>query len=468
MDKIKKAFVLFVTFLFVSSIVVSTFGAVLADDFDDPRWGEICSTVDGYKDNKSKCDAYEKHLRNKQNETNSKIDELKKDVSKLSGDIQKDEAMLKTIDTQIESLEVRIRESKKEIASLEVKIDDLQVDIVETEASIEEKHEVASKYMLNIQSTTRINVFIDFLLGGEDFSEISRRVEGMNLINEKNQENIRELNAEKVVLEEKKEELDFEKAYMADVLEEQVASVNEQKELKTLAEERVIVLRNAYQEVVDKRNAAQQEAKVMGEKIASIGPIESSSGNMLRPIGSGFYVSASVWNYSGGSKHLGIDLAASRGTSIVAPANGVVIATNTGCPTEGSLSSSCGSGYGNYVVMIVYNDGKAYGALYGHMQSGGVLVSRGQQISRGQTIGRVGNSGTSTGAHLHAELFYLGQKNVDQAYDAWYNGPRNIQFGLGGSTSPNEYNNRCDIKGYVENCRINPSNYWGLYVGNSR
>ncbi|HZJ87519.1 MAG TPA: M23 family metallopeptidase, partial [Erysipelothrix sp.] len=206
---------------------------------------------------------------------------------------------------------------------------------------------------------------------------------------------------------------------------------------------------------------------LMVEKINSIAPVVDSQGGMLRPISSGFHVSASVWSYASGHKHLGIDLAAPVGTSIVAPANGIVIATYTGCATYGGLSNTCGMGYGNYVLMMVRDSGSTYGALYGHMQSGGVLVGVGQSISQGQVIGRVGSSGTSTGPHVHGELFYLGTDSVQETYDRWYSGSKNIQFGLGGSSWGNEYSNRCDVKGYSANCRMNPSSYWGLYVGNS-
>ena len=288
----------------------------------------------------------------------------------------------------------------------------------------------------------------------------------MNRINDKNQKNIRELNEEKIKLEENKKDLDFEKAYLDDVLASQEETARQQKELQKVAKERIRVLRIQYQDMIDARNAAHQEQKLLVQKINNIAPVVDSQGGMLRPIGSGFQVRASVWSYSRGGKHLGIDLAAPIGTSIVAPANGIVIATDTDCSTHGSFGNTCGMGYGNYILMIVRDSGSTYGALYGHMQNGGVLVSVGQSISKGQMIGKVGNSGSSMGAHVHAELFYLGTNSVEETYAEWLSAPY-IQFGLGGSPSPSEYSNRCDVKGFVPNCRMNPSSYWGLYVGDS-
>lgn len=468
MDKIKKIGIASFTFIYIFAVMLSPIINIGAVDFSDEKyWSGVCNNQDSYKENKSECDAFKKYLNDQKAKADLELEDIKKNVNQLSGNIAKDEAILKTIDSKIDSLNLQIETSKNEIASLEVKIVAIEKEIDKLEISIQEKHEIASKYMLNIQSTTRINMFVDFLLGGEDFAEMSRRVEGMNRINEKNQENIRLLNEEKVLVVDKKDELNFERKYKDELLQSQVTAVKEQEELKVVAQERVRVLRTAYLEMAEKRNAAEQASKVLGSKISNIGSIASSQGSMVRPINSGFYVSASVWSYSSGNKHLGIDLAAPRGTAIVAPANGMVIATHTGCPTEGSLSSGCGGGFGNHVVMIVSSENKAYGALYGHMQNGGVLVSPGQKISQGQVIGRVGNSGTSTGAHVHAELFYLGNMSVNEAYDDWWSGSRNNRFGTGGSTWGNEYSHRCDVKGYVPNCRMNPSSYWGLYVGNS-
>lgn len=88
--------------------------------------------------------------------------------------------------------------------------------------------------------------------------------------------------------------------------------------------------------------------------------------------------------------HNGVDIASKYGTPILAAAGGQVIVSKTG---------GWGGGYGNYVV-IKHSNGTQ--TLYGHMSE--VLVQTGETVSRGQQIGKMGNTGRSTGVHLHFEV----------------------------------------------------------------
>ena len=91
----------------------------------------------------------------------------------------------------------------------------------------------------------------------------------------------------------------------------------------------------------------------------------------------------------------GVDLAAPMGTPILAAAPGVVIVSKSG---------AWNGGYGNYIV-IKHENGTQ--TLYAHNKSN--TVSQGQRVERGQVIGSVGNTGRSTGTHLHFEV--RGAKN---------------------------------------------------------
>jgi len=74
-----------------------------------------------------------------------------------------------------------------------------------------------------------------------------------------------------------------------------------------------------------------------------------------------------------------------------------VVAANSGIVTQ-ICTDDRGGGYGNYIV-IDHDNGKS--TLYAHLSS--VSVSKGQKVSAGQKVGNVGNTGFSTGPHLHFE-----------------------------------------------------------------
>ncbi|MFC7525857.1 M23 family metallopeptidase [Parapedobacter sp. GCM10030251] len=85
--------------------------------------------------------------------------------------------------------------------------------------------------------------------------------------------------------------------------------------------------------------------------------------------------------------HAGIDFAAPVGTPIYATGNGKIEAAGTD---------------GGYGRRIIINHGYSYKTLYGHMSRFAVRV--GQQVKRGDLIGYVGNTGISTGPHVHYEV----------------------------------------------------------------
>lgn len=91
--------------------------------------------------------------------------------------------------------------------------------------------------------------------------------------------------------------------------------------------------------------------------------------------------------------HKGIDLAAKKGKPVYAFDGGKVTKIKTNCK-EGD--GSCAGGAGNYVI-IDHNNGMV--TRYYHLSK--VLVEAGQKVTIGQEIGKVGNTGKSTGAHLH-------------------------------------------------------------------
>jgi len=90
--------------------------------------------------------------------------------------------------------------------------------------------------------------------------------------------------------------------------------------------------------------------------------------------------------------HRGVDIAVPTGTGVLAAMDGTV------------TTAAYDSYYGNYVVI---EDSKGYCTKYAHMDT--LSVSAGQAVKHGDTIGTTGNTGSSTGSHLHIECLYNGE-----------------------------------------------------------
>jgi murein DD-endopeptidase MepM/ murein hydrolase activator NlpD len=105
------------------------------------------------------------------------------------------------------------------------------------------------------------------------------------------------------------------------------------------------------------------------------GPVTSSFGERQDP-------------FNGeGAFHAGVDISAPNGTVVRATGDGIVDAADTV------------SGYGRQVIL---DHGHGVRTVYGHLS--GMLVIAGQRVIRGQIIGYVGQTGRSTGPHLHYEV----------------------------------------------------------------
>ncbi len=133
------------------------------------------------------------------------------------------------------------------------------------------------------------------------------------------------------------------------------------------------------------------------------------------------YVVTSAFGYrelGGGKKHNGIDISGTGwGSKIFAANDGVVTYVYNGCSNNGSYPNSCGSGYGNQIVI---SHGNNVYTIYAHLLNS-ILVRVGQSVSRGQLIGYMGNSGQSTGTHLH-----FGVSTGDPRNGGTFYNPRNL------------------------------------------
>lgn len=134
-------------------------------------------------------------------------------------------------------------------------------------------------------------------------------------------------------------------------------------------------------------------AKNKQQMLASIPAIMPLNNKDLKHTPSGF-----GWRthpiYKTSEFHPGMDFTAETGTPIYSTGDGTV-----------ELADNTAQGYGNHVVI---NHGYGYKTLYGHMSK--IAARAGQKIKRGDLIGYVGNTGLSTGPHVHYEVIKNGEK----------------------------------------------------------
>lgn len=106
------------------------------------------------------------------------------------------------------------------------------------------------------------------------------------------------------------------------------------------------------------------------------------------------YLSGNDWNPP---LHNGIDIAGAEGNPVYATDSGVVV-----------YAGASNVGFGN---LLVIDHGTGYQSAYAHMST--IAVTCGQNVSQGEVVGTVGNTGNSTGPHLHFELLIYGFGKVN-------------------------------------------------------
>lgn len=97
--------------------------------------------------------------------------------------------------------------------------------------------------------------------------------------------------------------------------------------------------------------------------------------------------------------HSGLDIAAQMGTPVKAPATATVVFAGSG---------------GEYGLCVILDHGNEVKSLYGHLSK--IHVRQGQRVERGNVIALTGNTGRSSGPHLHYEVHVKGQAVNPRAF----------------------------------------------------
>ena len=143
-----------------------------------------------------------------------------------------------------------------------------------------------------------------------------------------------------------------------------------------------------------------------GSVIETLDGVEFSTGNPTATyISSDFNPDRVI--YGKKSPHYAIDIASSGKTDyVIAAVGGQVVKVNDRCSNNGQFldgnESTCGGGYGNYIKIKKPNSNIYF--VYAHLYPRSIKVKEGDIVKQGQYIAIMGNSGNTTGTHLHFQI----------------------------------------------------------------
>lgn len=342
---------------------------------------------------KSEVDA----LKSKVAEATAKKKELKNQLSSISGDISALEKQISLLDNQIEAQEDELAAQEELLVQLQVHIEEKTIELADSEAEQAAQYERMKervRYMAENGSTSYLSIllasdsFADFLNRWEIVQQISVRdeklFEELKSIRDKVATEKTELEAAQADAQATKAEMD---ANMAELETQRQAKVAAQKK----AEDQKASVNKAYAEMIEKEEDLMEDYKKAAAQLAA--QTTYVGGKFMWPLPAANNVITCKYGYrthpvTGKYKlHTGIDLRASTGTKVYA-ANGGTVTT-----------SGYSSAWGNYIII---NHGGGYTTLYAHLSRRN--VSKGAKVKQGDVIGLSGNTGYSTGPHLHFEI----------------------------------------------------------------
>jgi len=393
-------------------------------------------------------------LKEKKQEIEKKTNQLNSNISEKKSDISENQSKQEQLLTQIKELDSEIIKTDKnidavlgEISRTTTEIEKLQASIKVLVKKIAERDELIKERLRAVQQSGGSVNYLDVLLGASSFADFIDRFSAVNTLMDADRKILQEqaddkqsLETQQAQVEDKlaqqensrdklvqlKANLDGQKASKGKLVDQLEAEQNklraEQKDLEharheamevskeienkivreqarlieiarqaEIAQKKKEAAERARQEAARKKSSANKGSSAKAPSAPSVSPPSVSSGTWTRPASGRFSSTFGGRNIGAGAEfHYGSDIANSIGTPIVAAANGVV-----------SYAAPMGT-YGN-VIMITHSiDGQIFTTVYAHLN--GFNVRSGQSVSKGQLIGQMGNTGRSTGPHLHFEI----------------------------------------------------------------
>ncbi len=342
--------------------------------------------------------------------TQSNLEETQKQKTSLQNEIKK-------LNETIKQLELNISADETTIQKLNLEIESLGYDIKNINFAIEKKEATIIKTIQQIQKNENKNLLMILLSNDSLANSVG---EAKNLIDLKNQLQIdiknlsdlqKELNNKLELSQNKKDDIEIRKnnllarqSIIKDTQQTKQVILSQTKNQETLYIKQLKELKKQQEQLEDE--IYQMEEELRKNFNFSVIPLKNKgllewpiklkedggTGKITQHYGNTPY-SNSLYK---GRPHNGLDIGVPIGTPVYAALDGVVMRVD-----NNDKNSWARYQYGKY-VMIKHDNNLA--TLYAHLSR--PIVSNGQQIKKGQLIGYSGNTGYSTGPHLHLGLYW--------------------------------------------------------------
>lgn len=317
--------------------------------------------------------------------------ELEKQIEAIQSDKSKALEEKALLDRQNDKL-------RSEISLLQQQSDETQTRITELTKKEQEQYELFCRQVREEEERGTVSYW-SVLFKASSFTDLLARMDFVNEVMDYDRQVIsdlqttrRQLTEDKAALEQQKSEMESSQTKLQQQVDAASTLIREYEETEA-----------GHQAMLDE--AAEDEARIQAlirqqQSSGSSGGSGSSGSNSgvdgyIWPTNSTRVVTSPYGErwcpFHGYESHNGADIDAARGSAVLAAKSGRVI------------QAGWNGGYG-ISVMIAHDDGIT--TLYGHMD--GCSVSVGQTVSQGETIGICGNTGNSSGAHIHYTMYKNG------------------------------------------------------------
>ena len=323
-------------------------------------------------------------LEQKKKEQQEKLKDLEKQIAEAKA--KKEDVMVtkKLLDQRNQLLLEQIDDTQNQI-------DDAAAQIARYELLEQEQYELFCQQVRSEEERGSLS-YLSVLFKATSMADLLNRMEFVNEVAEYNKTLIAAIKETRENIKAEKTEMEAKEAQLGEQQDELQGKLDETTKLMNeyAADQKALERMHAAEE-----KAADEIDAQIARLIADSDVVPGSEG-FIWPVSTSKMISSPIGSRVapggfGSTNHKGVDICTVGYTSSVyATKSGRVLLTN---------SSGWGGGYGNYVVI---DHGGGLTTLYAHMSV--VKVSPGDTVSQGTVIGVTGNTGASTGPHLHYEV----------------------------------------------------------------